>query len=336
MKATEKPILEFLRGPKQFRIPIFQRRYSWEKIDCQKLWEDVLAAGRDVREQHFLGSIVYIREPQNMESVSKFTVIDGQQRLTTISLLLLALKQAIEQDTENTEIDITPEELSNNYLFNDGEEGELRLKLHLTKSDNQTFDYLLNYKDYLPANPSLSLEKNFRFFEKKLKDVVGGKTKDVHNDPIDVSFKTVYTGLKKLMIVEIILEGNENSPQMIFESLNSTGVILSQADLIRNYVILQAKSTSVQNRLYKDYWFDMEQYFGKEKYTKRFNSFMRDYLTLKTEKIPTLNGVFEKFKEYLPAYMFENSENAEKIVSEIRRYGRHYVDMTEKEKNQKF
>ena len=334
MKATEKPILKFLEGPKQFRIPIFQRRYSWQEKNCQQLWEDVLAAGKDnEREQHFLGSIVYIRETQNMENVSKFTVIDGQQRLTTISLLLLALKQAIEEETEDVEIDITPEDILNDYLFNDGEEGEFRLKLHLTKGDIQTFDYLLNYRDYLPANPSLSLEKNFRFFKRMIKDVVEGKIKDAYKNPIDVNLQTVHSGLKKLMIVEIILEGNENSPQTVFESLNSTGVPLSQADLIRNYVILQAKSPTVQNRLYRDFWFEMEEYFGKEQYTESFNSFMRDYLTLKTEKIPPRKGVYNRFKTCLPPYMFENSKNAEKIVSEIRRYGRHYVDFTEKEKD---
>ena len=268
-----------------------------------------------------------------MENVSKFTVIDGQQRLTTISLLLLALKQAIEEETEDVEIDITPEDILNDYLFNDGEEGEFRLKLHLTKGDIQTFDYLLNYRDYLPANPSLSLEKNFRFFKRMIKDVVEGKIKDAYKNPIDVNLQTVHSGLKKLMIVEIILEGNENSPQTVFESLNSTGVPLSQADLIRNYVILQAKSPTVQNRLYRDFWFEMEEYFGKEQYTESFNSFMRDYLTLKTEKIPPRKGVYNRFKTYLPPYMFENSKNAEKIVSEIRRYGRHYVDFTEKEKD---
>ncbi len=334
MKAKEKPILEFIQGPKQFRVPIFQRRYSWEQKDCDKLWKDVLAAGNDnKRDQHFLGSIVYIRETQNMENVSKFTVIDGQQRLTTISLLLLALKQAIEEETEDVEIDITPEDILNDYLFNDGEEGESRLKLHLTKGDIQTFDYLLNYRDYLPANPSLSLEKNFRFFKRMIKDVVKGKIKDAYNNPIDVNLQTVHSGLKKLMIVAIILEGNENSPQMVFESLNSTGVPLSQADLIRNYVILQAKSPTVQNRLYKDFWFEMEEYFGKEQYTESFNNFMRDYLTLKTGKIPPRTGVYDRFKAYLPPYIFENSENTEKIVSEIHRYGRHYVDITEKEKN---
>ena len=335
MKAKEKPILEFLRGPKQFCVPIFQRRYSWEQKDCEELWTDVLdAGGDDDMECYFLGSIVYMApEVQNMGGVPKYPVIDGQQRLTTLSLLLLALSRAIKEDTD---IDITPEELSNKYLFNEGEKGNLRLKLLLTEGDNQTFDYLLNYRDNLPENPSLFLDKNYRFFRKMLKDVVDGKIKDDDSNPRDVSLKTVYTGLKKLMIVDIVLEGNENSPQKIFESLNSKGLNLSEADLIRNYVLL-GQETAFQNVLYKEYWFRMEQYFEKEKGGKKlfdsklFDSFMRDYLTLKTKQIPTLKGIYVKFKAYLPDYMFKNPENAEKIVCEIRRYGKHYVDITQKE-----
>ena len=165
-----------------------------------------------------------------------------------------------------------------------------------------------------------------------LKDVIKDNIKDDYGNPRDVSLKTVYTGLKKLMIVDIVLEGNENHPQKIFESLNSTGKDLTEADKIRNYVLLHQKP-HIQDRLYKDYWFPMEQYFGKEEYTKRFDSFMRDYLTLKTEQIPTLKGIYVKFKAYLPDYLFKNPENAEKIVREISRYGRHYVDIIQKEED---
>lgn len=332
MKAKAKPILKFMEGTKQFCIPIFQRRYSWEQTDCEQLWKSILDAGEDDRrEQHFLGSIVYMaREVQNMGSVPKYTVIDGQQRLTTLSLLLLALSRAI--DEENNDIGMTPEELSNYYLFNEGETGELHLKLLLTKSDNETFDYLLKTMEFLPENPSPFLVKNYRFFEKMLKDVDKGNITDDYGNPRDVSLKTVYTGLKKLMIVDIVLEGNENHPQKIFESLNSTGQDLTQSDLIRNYVLLHQKPP-IQDRLYKDYWFPMEQYFGKEEYTKRFDSFMRDYLTLKTERIPARKDIYVKFKAHLPEYMFKTPENAEKIVREIRRYGKHYVDITKKEED---
>ena len=329
MKATEKPILKFLEGPKQFFVPIFQRRYSWEQKNCQQLWTDVLNAGEDDKMAwHFLGSIVYLEpEVQNTGSLSEYLVIDGQQRLTTLSLLLLALSRLIKEEDN---IGITPNQISNYYLFNNEvEREELRHKLRLTKGDNETFDYLLKTKELLPQNPSPFLVKNYRFFEKMLKDVIKGNITDDYGKPRDVSLKTVYVGLNKLMIVDIILERNENNPQKIFESLNSTGVHLSQADLIRNYVLL-GQETPFQNRLYKEYWFPMEQYFGNE-YRKRFDSFMRDYLTLKTERIPARKDIYVKFKAYFPDYKFKNPENAEKIVRGIARYGKYYVDITQKE-----
>ncbi len=188
MKAKEKPILEFMKGRKQFCVPIFQRRYSWEQKNCEQLWKSVLDAGEDdKREQHFLGSIVYMaREVQNMGNVPKYTVIDGQQRLTTISLLILALKRAINEDTD---IDITPEELSKKYLFNKGEIGELCLKLLLTKGDNETFDHLLKTTEFLPENPSPFLVKNYRFFKRCSKMLLMVKSKTITVTPEMLALK---------------------------------------------------------------------------------------------------------------------------------------------------
>lgn len=317
MKATEKPILEFLRGPKQFYVPIFQRRYSWEQKHCYKLWDDVLRVGEnDEIKSHFLGSIVYM-EPgvQNIGSVPKYQVIDGQQRLTTLSLLLSALSREIKE--EDSDIDITPKKLSNYYLFNDGEDGELRFKQLLTKRDKDTLIYLLESGELLPSNPSPLLVKNYRFFENKLKDV---------------DLKTLYAGLEKLMIVDIVLERTEDNPQLIYESLNSTGVRLSQADLIRNYVLM-GQSSDLQKYLYNKYWYPMEQLFGDE-YRKRFDRFMRAYLTLKTDHIPNLKNVYEEFKKcygnfkkYYSPDITANSEKLEVVVSEIQRYAQHYVNI---------
>ncbi len=320
MKATETPILRFLQGPKQFVVPIFQRRYSWEQKHCQKLWDDVLKAGEnDEIKWHFLGSIVYMEpdEEQHTVSVPRHQVIDGQQRLTTLSLLLLALSRAIKEDSD---IDITPKQLLNYYLFNDGEKEEFRHKQVLTKGDKNTLIYLLESKEILPQDPSPFLVKNYQFFEKKVKDV---------------DLKTLYTGLGKLMIVDIVLNREGANPQLIFESLNSTGIPLSQADLIRNYMLM-GKDITLQNRLYYEYWFDMEQSFRyekKEEYTKRINSFMRDYLTLKTKQIPNRNSVYIKFQDRFPGSMLQNPEKAEKIVKEISRYAKHYVDFTQKEED---
>jgi len=315
MKATETPILRFLQGPKQFVVPIFQRRYSWEQKQCQKLWDDVLKAGKNNEiKWHFLGSIVYMEpeEEQHTISVPRHQVIDGQQRLTTLSLLLLALSRAI---NEQNGIDITPKQLLNYYLFNDGEEGELRYKQLLTKGDKATLIYLLESKVPLPTDPSPFLVNNYRFFEQKIKNS---------------DLKTIYIGLSKLMVVDIVLNREGANPQLIFESLNSTGIRLSEADLIRNYMFL-GQDITFQNKLYKDYWFPMEQSFRykkKEEYLKRINSFMRDFLTLKTKQIPNRNSVYVKFKEFFPEHLIMNPENASRIAADISRYATHYVNFT--------
>ena len=267
MEARDTDFLQLLDGRKQFFVPIFQRRYSWEKKHCERLWNDVLRLGQN-RENpsHFLGSIVYI-EPgvSNVSGIRKLHVIDGQQRLTTLTLLLAALSRAVKG--QESDIGITPEELSDYYL-NNRKTDELRYKQVLTEHDKDTLIQLLNGNSggwfrhegnliklledkELPINTSPQLLENYRFFETKLKDV---------------DLETVYNGIQKLRIVDIALDRNHDNPQLIFESLNSTGLSLSQADLIRNYVLMGQES-NLQNRLYKEYWLPMEQSFGSE-YTR--------------------------------------------------------------------
>lgn len=309
MEAVVTPIIRFLQGPKQFFIAIFQRRYSWEKRHCERLLDDVMRIGEsDEIRSHFLGSIVYM-EPgaQNTGAVQKLLVIDGQQRLTTLSLLLSVLSRAIEE--QDSDIGITPKKLCNYYLFNDEEDGKLRYKQLLTKRDKDTLIHLLENRDLIPPDPSPLLINNYRFFETQLKET---------------DLKILYKGIEKLMIVDIALDRTEDNPQLIFESLNSTGLPLSQADLIRNYVLM-GQEPGFQNKLYEEYWFPMEQGFG-DQYTKRFDRFMRDYLTLKTAQIPTLKGVYNKFKaEY--QFSAENSEKVEKRVKDISYYAKHYVNI---------
>ena len=324
MEARDTDFLRLLDGRKQFTVPIFQRRYSWEKTHCERLWYDVLRlGGSNDSPSHFLGSIVYI-EPgvSNVSGIRKLHVIDGQQRLTTLTLLLAALSRAVKG--QESDIGITPEELSDYYL-NNRKTDELRYKQLLTEHDKDSLIQLLNGNSggwfrqegnliklledkELPANVSHQLLENYRFFETKLKDV---------------DLETVYNGVQKLRIVDIALDRNNDNPQLIFESLNSTGLSLSQADLIRNYVLMGQES-NIQNRLYKEYWLPMEQSFGSE-YTKRFDRFIRDYLTLETRQIPNVRGVYEKFKVYLPA--IEDSEILEMALMDISCYAKHYVNI---------
>ena len=310
MKSDVVPMLNFLQPPQQFSIPIFQRRYSWTEKDCRQLLEDILRiGGNDEIDSHFLGSIVCIRKEETpIGSIPKFLVIDGQQRLTTLSLLLSALSLAIME--RGDDIGTSPESLQNYYLFNDQEEEELRYKLLLTKDDKETLiDLLESRNTSRSTNLSSLLVKNYNFFKNRLEEV---------------DLNTLHIGIEGLKIVSVILDpAINNDPQKIFESLNSTGATLSQADLIRNYVFMNLKHT-FQKRLYENFWLPMEQFFGNE-YVERFDPFMRGYLTLKMEQIPSREAVYEKFKEHCPEN--DNPEQLEEIVKEISRYAKYYVDV---------
>lgn len=287
MKATELQLLGFIRGPKQCHIPLFQRTYSWLLPQCQQLWDDIVRVARDDRiPAHFVGSIVYISEGIfQVATVPQLLVIDGQQRLTTISLLLTALARALEQDSRKDSDDgINSTQIRNYYLLNSDEQGDLRHKLILTRTDKDT---LINLIDGTPLSQghSLRIAENFRFFERKIAE--GG-----------LPPREIYRGLSKLVIVDVSLDRAHDNPQLIFESLNSTGLDLSQSDLIRNYVLMGLEQDH-QARLYNQYWHPIEDRFGQEEYGKYFDAFMRDYLTLKNGGvIPVLRDVYKEFKIY--------------------------------------
>lgn len=308
MKASEANLLRFLEGTKQFQVPIFQRQYSWKKENCEQLWDDILRVGEnDDIPSHFLGSIVSMQHGiDHTSGVTQLVLIDGQQRLTTLSLLLSALGRAIE--TRNAAICVDRSRLERNYLFNDGKKGKLRYKQLLTKHDKETLIQLLE-EGKASDNTSL-LAKNYRFFANQLKRA---------------DLQSVYDGIQKLEIVDIALKHDYDNPQLIFESLNSKGVKLSPADLMRNYVLM-GQDDNFQKRLYKKYWYPMEQRFGKE-YTKRFDRFIEAYVTLKSDwwDLLTRNkeDVYESFKKYVDKK--KHPEALEGTIAEIDHYSGHYV-----------
>ena len=305
MNANEEHLLKLLDGKKQFILPIFQRRYSWEKEQCDQLWHDVLRVGGNHEiPSHFLGSIVSIGD--GSATLPKFLVIDGQQRLTTLSLLLSALGRTIDLSNVDLRVDgsrIDQDRLAD-YLFNDKEAGERHYKQVLTQHDKDTLIELLESGEASDQNSLLV--QNFRFFESKLSRA---------------NLETVYKGIEKLMIVDIGLDSGSDNPQLIFESLNSTGLRLSQADLIRNYVLM-VPDHDLQTRLHQTYWYPMEQRFGTE-YAKRFDLFIRDYLTLRTGQIPNKGKVYEGFKRYVDDK--RHPDALKKEIEEIARYSEHYV-----------
>lgn len=308
MKAVESNFFKFLQGTKQFVIPIYQRTYSWSKPQCEQLWNDIVKAGTDESiPGHFIGSVVYIEKGiYQVSSVNQLLVIDGQQRLTTLSLLLLALAKYFEE--KEGAGDKTKKKLLNYYLLNSEEDATQKYKLYLTQTDKETYFSFLEEND-LPKDFSPRIVENYKFFEESIKKS--------NLDP-----EEILNGIHKLFIVDVSLDRNYDNPQLIFESLNSTGLDLSQADLIRNY-ILMGQEPKLQEELYKKYWFPMEQSYGYE-YNSYFDRFMRDFLTIKTGSIPVMRDVYKEFKKYL---ISKRDVSMTDIVKEIKNYSDLYVTM---------
>ena len=311
MKATEAKLLAFLRRSPQFVIPIYQRSYSWTERECRQLWDDILRAGRDDAVQvHFIGSIVYIEEGLSQVSQqAPLLVIDGQQRLTTVTLILTALSEAV-GDAEPAD-GFSGRKLRNYYLVNPEEDGERHFKLLLSQTDCATLKAIVGATP-MPAETSLRITENLRLFRELL-------------TAPGVDLAAVCAGLSKLVVVDIALSRDQDNPQLIFESMNSTGRELSQADLIRNYVLM-GLPPKLQTRLYEDYWRPMELSFGQEAYGEHFDGFMRHYLTVKTGEIPRLNEVYDAFKAH--ARTPDVAEGGiEPLVRDIREYARFYCAM---------
>lgn len=307
MKATSANFLTVIKGPKQFVIPIYQRTYSWQIAQCNKLLNDILRISRDPAVPgHFIGSVVYFQESiHTVSDVPKLLVIDGQQRLTTVSLLIAALAEFIKEN--ETGIDTNFTKLQNYYLLNPEEDSELRYKLLLTRRDKETLINVI--KGVKPTGEfSLRIVENFNFFKSKI---------SIENAA------DIYNGIMRLFVVDVALEKDKDNPQLIFESMNSTGLDLSQADLIRNY-ILMGQDIKTQTELYEKYWFPMEQSYGNE-YTSSFDWFMRDYLSVKSGSIPRIDKVYEEFKNFVQGA--KAPKTITEVVQDIFKFSGYYVNM---------
>ena len=313
MKATETRLFKFLQKSAQFIIPIYQRQYSWTHAQCEQLWKDIVHAGSTDLEAHFIGSVVYVeRGLYSHSDVPQLLVIDGQQRLTSTTLLISALtreiQKRIDDGNENVVDGTNAKKLKKYYLCNDAEDGDLFYKLILTKADDEALRSLVDGKNIEDTESSLRVIQNFLLFERKLQNA--------SNEQLN----QVYFGLQKLIIVDIALDRERDNPQLIFESLNSTGLDLSQADLIRNYVLMGLEPKQ-QNQLYNEYWFPMESDFGHGEYSGLFDQFMRDFLTVKTGKPPRIGDVYEAFKKHASSL----ESNIAEIVADVHLHSKFYI-----------
>lgn len=309
MKATEIKLVDFLKKSPQFVIPIYQRTYSWGEKECRQLWEDILRTGGDDKiTAHFVGSIVYVEKGlYSVANQSQLLVIDGQQRLTTVTLLIEALTRAI-GNGEPLE-GFSAKKLRDYFLLDPREEGEKKYKLILSQTDKISLTALLE-RSASPKDFSVRIKENFEFFIDKIAEEKN-------------NLASVCKGLAKLIIVDISLNRDQDNPQLIFESLNSTGLELSQADLIRNY-ILMGLEPELQSKLYNQYWRPMEIDFGQEGYAVYFDGFMRHYLTVKTGVIPKEREVYEGFKQYAHS---QKDAGVEALVADIRTFAGYYCAM---------
>ena len=308
MKATEANLLEFIKKSNQFSIPIYQRLYSWTEKECERLWDDIITTGSRNVPSHFIGSIMYIEK--GLYQISKpepLLIIDGQQRLTTVSLLLEALARKI---GDNEIINgFSERKIREYYLINPLEDGDRKYKLLLSQNDRSTYISIIDQKEY-PKEFSVRIKDIFEYFTNKIDEL---SENDIQN---------LCLGLLKLFIVDISLNRDHDNPQLIFESMNSTGKDLSQADLIRNFMLMRLEG-DIQKRLYEDYWRPMEVEFGQEAYSSYFDSFMRHYLTMKTGNIPNINAVYEEFKKYFYNEKIDN----ETELKELKKYAAYFCAM---------
>lgn len=311
MKAQENQFLPFLEGKKQFIIPIYQRTYSWTYEQCEQLWNDIVrVATDDSVPAHFIGSIVYIQRGLfQVANIPQLLIIDGQQRLTTLTLLLTALAQAAKAST--TSLTVSHDDIYESYLINKHGRDEQRYKLLLTRSDKETLIHIIDTPEKASSMKTVNrLVENYLFFQELIQRGT-------------IPPATLYAGISKLIVVDISLSKDHDNPQLIFESLNSTGMDLSEADLIRNY-ILMGLDNDEQARLYKDYWYPIEQNFRHEDNGDQFDHFMRDYLTLKQGTIPNIGKVYVTFKAYHRSKM---TTSIKEFVEDIARYAQYFVNM---------
>lgn len=307
MDARKGNIYEILNGNKQFLIPVYQRYYSWDIEQCKRLWNDIVEMQKKGKVGHFVGSIVNIAEQAMPTGVQKYMIIDGQQRMTTLSLLLLALRDYAIKNWEDTTINAR--RIDNMLLKNEYESGDERYKLLLTETDRDILMRLVEEKP-IPDDTRSKLLDNYKFF--------AGKIADKELQPAEV-----YESIGKLQIVNITLDRSVDDAQAIFESLNSTGKELSESDLIRNYVLMGLEPTE-QTYVYEHLWRPMELLFVYETQDSVMDRFFRDYLTMKITRIPKQDRVYEEFKLY---HLNCEFSTIRELCQDLLTYAKYYTDM---------
>lgn len=304
MKANELQINNFLQAPNvQFVIPVYQRNYDWTSTECKDLLDDIISVEIEDRGTHFIGSIVFVHEgTYSTSEVKELVIIDGQQRLTTINILYVALYRFAKENNRPQDA----ERLYNMFLTNQYVQNEAsKLKLKQTDTNSLAFKaIMLGTENGYGAFSNVT--ENFNYFRRSINDD---------------NFKTILSGLNRLIFVEISLERDKDDPQRIFESLNSTGLDLSQSDLIRNFILMDLPPKE-QNKIFETIWNPIEENARDlVKQNSLVSDYIRDYLTLRNKKIPNKSKVYAEFKGL---YSNKKDENYLQELEKIKSLSAHY------------
>lgn len=306
MDGKAVKLIKYLDGSeKRFIIPVYQRNYSWKIENCRQLYDDLVKVSKSQRSMHFFGSLVSVYNGTSEE----FLIIDGQQRVTTISLLLLAIHNILKNDKLIAEDNKLQEKVYNKYLVDEYDPSERRIKLKTVNRDFDAFEKLFDEEpsEYIPDS---DITINYLYFyERILKE--------------EISIDELYDAISKLMVINITVSENDD-PQLIFESLNSTGVDLTEGDKIRNFVLM-GQSAENQELFYKKYWSKIEVCTGNDNNNNNGVSlFVRDYLSVKNQSTPSMDKIYLVFK----AYFFEQNITVEDLLIELLEYARLYEILT--------
>ena len=297
LEANKIKLTDFLGSTKKtYNIPVYQRNYDWKEEHCTRLFKDIeKIALNNFEIEHFLGTVVYVLS-HSVQNFTEYILIDGQQRITSITLFLKAIHDEI------TDEDLK-EDIYESYIINKRAPEKLRVKLKPIESDMIAYENILS-NDSIDSESNIS--NNYLLFKNLIQES-------------SVSPEDLYTALNNIELVYIQLEKDKKSenPQMIFESLNSTGLSLTQADLIRNFLLMN-HSYDEQTSLYKEYWLKIEKLLTNSK----ISDFVRDYLTMKTSKISNKGKVYETFKDYATDH--KNNYDEQGLLEELLFFSKYY------------
>lgn len=309
-------LLDFLKNSSgsQFVIPVYQRNYTWTAgKEVRQYLEDLASVLKGEYANHFLGIIIYLDTPIDFSS-REFSVIDGQQRLTTSFLVLYAIRSIIkDQGAKDAITSLDGQFLTNPFATNDN----IKYKLKPLVSDDDVYQFIITERLDQVKDKDSKVYKNYLYILNYMKEL--SKC---------YSYNEILLALNKLYIVCIPLSEDDNA-QKIFESINSTGVKLTAADLIRNFLLMDL-SSDLQERYYNDYWMDLENYLGGD--ARELEAFFRFYLSIKMHALPNLNQVYKKFVEW-----YKSSEamlTREEIFKDIITFAKYYYEIYQTDINE--